>query len=75
VDQALHTLLAGSELTVVQIGERRYQLQPGAGGALELGAISQPNWQMPIDTCWKSSTSLDMLTRRRNKLVWISSGN
>lgn len=40
VDQALHTLLAGSELTVVQTGERRYQLQPGAGGALELGAIS-----------------------------------
>lgn len=40
VDQALHTLLAGSELTVVQTGELRYQLEPGAGGALDLGAIS-----------------------------------
>ncbi|WP_314914952.1 TonB-dependent siderophore receptor [Pseudomonas helleri] len=40
VEQALRTLLAGSEVTVVQTGERRYQLQPGTGGALELGALS-----------------------------------
>ncbi|MGG5291993.1 TonB-dependent siderophore receptor [Pseudomonas shirazensis] len=40
VDQALQALLAGSELSVVQTGERRYQLQPTVAGALELGAIS-----------------------------------
>ena len=40
VDQALQLLLAGSELTVVQTGEGRYQVQPGAGGAVQLGAIS-----------------------------------
>ena len=40
VDQALQVVLAGSDLTVVQTGEGRYQLQPGAGGALQLGAVS-----------------------------------
>ncbi|NWE92967.1 TonB-dependent receptor, partial [Pseudomonas reactans] len=40
VDQALQTLLVGSDLTVVQTGEGRYQLQPGAGGALQLGTVS-----------------------------------
>lgn len=40
VDQALQTLLVGSDLTVVQTGEGRFQLQPGAGGALQLGTVS-----------------------------------
>ncbi len=40
IDQALQTLLVGSDLTVVQTGEGRYQLQPGAGGALQLGTVS-----------------------------------